>query len=122
LYGHGPLFDQRYNGITAGLGYLEVSLDCLFGGWNVRTVNTYRGKWHNSSADFNFSHNHVKTAIKQRSPKSTSSPHHHTTHKQTYEEKVHISIPVCTKQIKSQIMALATKYFTYALKVRYDLN
>jgi hypothetical protein len=38
------VFVQRSSGTIAGQGYLEVSLDCLFGGWNVRTVNTYWGE------------------------------------------------------------------------------
>ncbi len=43
------MFVQRCSGTTAGLGYLEVSVDCSLGGWHVRTVNTDWGEWHNSS-------------------------------------------------------------------------
>ncbi len=58
------VFVQRCNGSTVGLGYLEVSVDCLLGGSHVRTVNTDWGEWRNSSADFNLNHNHQNTALK----------------------------------------------------------
>ncbi len=48
-----PLLTQSCNGTTAGLDYLEVSVDwpCNSPRWVVDSVNTYWGGWHNSSAD-----------------------------------------------------------------------
>ncbi len=99
---------QRCNSTCAGLGYLEVSVDCSLNGWYVRIVYTDWGKWRNSTADCN--HNHVNTALKQRSSKVTSGPHHHANHKQTYK-KVHISIPVCVKQNKMQNNGIGHQLF-----------
>jgi hypothetical protein len=77
-----PQLVQRCNGITAGLGYLEVNLifhsntpiGQLIG---VRIVDPHWGERLKSSTAFNPNHNHVNAAPKtSKTPNPASHPHH----------------------------------------------
>jgi hypothetical protein len=122
LNGHGPLFVQRCNGTTAGLGYLEVGVDCSLGGWHVRTVNM---DWGNGTIPRLILTSITITSIQLQNKQALSPLRVHTTTQPTskhIKKKSTYQYQCVRNKIKSQIKALATKYFTYALKVTSGLN